>query len=286
MKISKITEFQANYDVFLLDLYGLMYDEDTMYPGAIEFLQSLKDTGKKVVFISNAPRTSERTAQRLAKFNITPELYHMIYTPGQMFFDDCNNGSMIPVNGKYFAFGSDLQDINYVNNVRSLTRTDNIEEAQCLISFNVFDSEEDNAKIKEMLLVALENNLPMLCLNPDKIVRKHSVAKDVLCAGYVSDMYDKMGGNVVYYGKPYNRIYDRIWDFLGKPDKKQMIAMGDALETDIEGASRFGIDSGLVLTGIHSDCVANGGIVNLDRLEKLIKGYDVFPKYILKNLLP
>ena len=37
-----------------------------------------------------------------------------------------------------------------------------------------------------------------------------------MCAGSLASMYEKMGGKVIYFGKPYNNVYQEVYSFLDK----------------------------------------------------------------------
>ena len=50
-----------------------------------------------------------------------------------------------------------------------------------------------------------ELKLPMICANPDKIVRKGN--RLLYCAGSLAEKYSGMGGTVLMAGKPYEPIY-------------------------------------------------------------------------------
>ena len=77
--------------------------------------------------------------------------------------------------------------------------------------------------------------------------------RSFLCAGSFAKYYEEKGGDVLYHGKPHRPIYDMAWSLLGKPDKSRIIAVGDSLHTDIQGANGFGIASLFNLVGIHQD---------------------------------
>ena len=109
---------------------------------------------------------------------------------------------------------------------------------------------------------------PMICLNPDLIVGIGDI--DYPCGGALAKHYEELGGTVIYHGKPHKPIYDIAYNMLGKPDKKRMIAIGDSLHTDIQGANNFEIDSLFNLSGIHLKEVSENKIINPVKLEALI----------------
>ena len=54
----------------------------------------------------------------------------------------------------------------------------------------------------------------MICTNPDLIVDKGN--RRELCAGSVAMVFEKMGGEVVYFGKPYPEVYNQSTDNKNK----------------------------------------------------------------------
>ena len=116
-------------------------------------------------------------------------------------------------------------------------------------------------------------SLKMICVNPDlEIIRGK---KKEICAGALALQYEKLGGKVKYFGKPYKKIYQKTLEKIKVKNKKKIIAIGDSLRTDILGANNFGIDSALVLSGIHG---------NIKAIEKLCKKTNIYPKFLLNKL--
>ena len=95
-----------------------------------------------------------------------------------------------------------------------------------------------------------------------------------LCAGSVAKVFEELGGEVIYFGKPYKEIYNMCF----KPNEK-VLAIGDNLRTDIKGANNLKIDSIFILNGVHIN-----EIENEDQLNKLFKKYNVRPNYYQKTL--
>ena len=62
--------------------------------------------------------------------------------------------------------------------------------------------------------------------------------------------YSKLGGRVVYNGKPHGRIYDVIFNALGVA-RARVIGVGDSYRTDIKGAQEAGAKGVLIAGGIH-----------------------------------
>jgi HAD superfamily hydrolase (TIGR01459 family) len=102
----------------------------------------------------------------------------------------------------------------------------------------------------------------MLCANPDWVVQRGG--KLIWCAGALADAYEKMGGKVIYYGKPKPEIYDLVR--ATAPEAKRMLAIGDGMHTDIKGANAASIDALFVADGIHGEDVADMSPAHLTEL--------------------
>ena len=112
----------------------------------------------------------------------------------------------------------------------------------------------------------------MVCTNPDLIVDRGNERE--LCAGSVAMVFEKMGGKVIYFGKPYAEVYNRS---INNKNKK-VLCIGDNLNTDIKGANLLNYDSLLITSGIHQKEIEENGI------DKISKSYEVICNFTQKEL--
>ena len=90
----------------------------------------------------------------------------------------------------------------------------------------------------------------MICANPDlEIV---SGGRRLLCAGALALHYADRGGAVRWIGKPYPEVYDLVWPLLAGLGRTEILAVGDALRTDMAGGRAVGVAGCWVLGGIHA----------------------------------
>jgi ribonucleotide monophosphatase NagD (HAD superfamily) len=75
---------------------------------------------------------------------------------------------------------------------------------------------------------------------------------------------------VRWHGKPYPSVYDSCLGLLGVADRRRILAIGDSLRTDIAGAAGAGIDSLLVVSGIHAAEFSRDGALDRDRIAAAI----------------
>ena len=84
----------------------------------------------------------------------------------------------------------------------------------------------------------------LICTNPDLTVHRGEIEE--YCAGSLAKIFESLGGEVIYFGKPYEEIYKICFN-----KKEKVLAIGDNLNTDIKGANEMKIDSIFISNGVH-----------------------------------
>ena len=242
------------YDGFILDLWGVIHDGVTPYPGAPGCLRALRDAGKRVVLLSNAPRRAHVAARALPAMGLDDSLYTGIMTSGEATFLALQNAAADPwfarLGRRVFHLGPE-RDRNVIEGL-PLTRVDSPGEADFVVNTGPDDlgSQTDIADFFGVLEACHAASLPMICANPDLEVIRGGTR--VICAGALAQHYAELGGDVRWLGKPDPAIYAPVLAMLGV-ERSKVLAVGDALRTDIAGADSVGIDSCWVLGGIHGE---------------------------------
>ena len=284
--ISNIKEISSQYDYFIFDVWGVIHDGSNAYPGAVEAIAYLRQQNKKICFLSNAPRRADKVGGVLNKFGVTPDLYDFILSSGEATFLDLKKNQE---NGfknfgpNYFYIGPQ-KDIDLLDGL-DYKRVEDATKADFALTTG-FDHEASTLAEKlPQAIAAKENNLKMICVNPDMIVVKQD-GIEMICAGTLARQYEKLGGEVIYYGKPFQSVYKMVCEFFNNPENKKILAIGDGMETDIKGAADFGIDSLLITGGILSKelSVSYNQTVDKNKLERVCARYNLFPKFVISNL--
>lgn len=227
----------------LCDLWGVIHDGTTLYPGVLETLRHLKQQQVRVVFLSNAPRRATMAAENLTRLAIGADLYDGIVTSGEATFDYLKDAVL----GKTYAYIGPEKDRSLMDDAS--IREGAMEDADFVICTG-FDNDDSTIEEKlEYLEAALARQLTLVCANPDmEIVRIDGTR--ALCAGVMAEWYARQGGKVLYFGKPYSRVYEMGLALLGQPPRNRVIAVGDNLLTDIKGGISFGLYNVLVTGGV------------------------------------
>lgn len=244
--LSSISSIIPHYDAFLLDLWGVVHDGSQLYPNVRDTLVAIKKSGKKVIFLSNAPRRASKVADALTNLGIEKELYDHIVSSGEVGFHWLESG-ISPWGNRYYLIAAEkdkdlLENLNY-------EQVYDLKNADFILNLGFGTEEQSLEDYSDVLQDAADISLPMLCLNPDLEVIKISGGR-FPCAGAIAKEYEALGGKVEWFGKPHAMVYEYSHKLLGNIAKKQILAVGDSLETDIPGAKHFGVDSALVTGGI------------------------------------
>lgn len=246
-------EIAGGYDGFVLDLWGVIHNGVAPIPGAPECLEQLHAAGKRVVLLSNAPRRAAIVARQLDKMGIPASHYAGIMTSGEashLMLRDRPDDWYAALGERLFYIGPE-RDLSLIDGL-DLTVMAAPEEASFVLNTgpDFLAPPSDASRYDDVLERCATQQLPMICANPDLEVIVNGAR--VLCAGTLALRYLELGGDARLLGKPDPAIYKPVLEMLGLP-KSRVLAVGDALRTDIAGAAAFGLDSCWVLGGLHED---------------------------------
>jgi HAD superfamily hydrolase (TIGR01459 family) len=248
--LHSVEEIGRSYDAWLVDLWGVMHNGETAFESAIMACERYREQGGIVILLSNAPRPWPSVRRQIAEYGVPSDIDDGMVTSGDV------TRAMIAANSNrnFFHLGPDRDFAVFegleVNRVK-------LEQADIVVLTGLYDDTNETAEDYRQLLTQIkERDLPMICANPDiKVERGEDV---IYAAGAIAALYEELGGNVAYAGKPYRPIYDlamaKINELAGRDiSAGQILAIGDGINTDIKGAIEAGIDPLFIPSGVHVD---------------------------------
>lgn len=249
--LSRFSALADHYDGFILDLWGVIHDGVRAFPQAIHCLDRLRSSNKPVLLLSNVPRPNAPVRAMMRRMGIEDHLYTAILTSGEAVRQaliDPPDQWWANLGPRVFHLGPDRDRPILDGLPREIVRTP--EGADFVLNTGPDDNLDPTAlaAFSPVLRDCARNRLPMICANPDLEVLRGGVR--VLCAGALAVEYRELGGDVCSIGKPDPTIYRSALRQLGVPAGR-VLAVGDALGTDIAGAAGSGLDSCWVLGGLH-----------------------------------
>jgi HAD superfamily hydrolase (TIGR01459 family) len=237
------------YDLVLCDIWGVLHNGMKGSAAAADALVRARAGGTTVVLVSNAPRPKDGVARILDGFDIPRNAYDDIVTSG-----DVTTSLLRGRRGvRLHHLGPD-RDLGIYEGLGVVLT--GLDEAELIVCTGLFDdTTETPDSYRTTLAAAKARDLPFICANPDIVVERGGDL--IWCAGAIAEAYAERGGKVVYCGKPHLPVYEAAFEVArglrgAELDKSRILAIGDALRTDLAGALGAGIDCLFVAAGIHA----------------------------------
>lgn len=243
------SELAPEYDALVCDIWGVLHNGATAFMAACDALKHFRDTYGRVVLLTNAPRPAKDLEDQFRRFGVPLDCFDAIVTSGAAARHDLTHRAARSTLAM-LHLGPD-RDRNVFEGLNiELADADHAQVVLCTGLYH--DDTETPDDYADMLAGLRKRELVMLCANPDLVVQRGGTL--VYCAGALAEAYQKIGGPVVYYGKPHRAIYDVVRAALGGASRP--LAIGDGLRTDIKGANNAGLDALFIADGIHGEDVA------------------------------
>ena len=265
--IKGLSQIEANYDTFFIDLWGVIHNGIELFPKAISVLKNLNKLNKRFVLISNAPRPSKSVEKYLINLKMDKAFLKNIFTSGEAALQTLKDGKY----GKNFYHIGAKRDEDLIKGFEK--NKTSLDKCDFILCTGLFDSQESSLEYYRKLLKEYAKT-KMLCTNPDLVV--HRGSKIEFCAGTVADIFEKLGGQVIYFGKPYPEIYN-----FCLRENENVLAIGDNIRTDIRGANKMKFDSLFITNGIHKKEFFN---LPLKDYDKVLDDYKVKTNFYLESL--
>ncbi|KAF1785715.1 HAD-like domain [Phytophthora cactorum] len=298
--INGLLDVLDKYDVVLIDQYGVLHNGTIPYIGAVDCFNRMIQAGKQVVLLSNTAHRSCGLPIKLGAMGFSTDFQ------GDYLLERCDTHTrcslmtsdldgkvtkrasnpesifhgldveIVPLDKAQFLMVEGTQQVCYSNRVTEVLPTD------------YRHTGEVNDAMKEFLRGGLERKLPLLCPNPDVLA---VMANDrfVYMGGGIAKLYEEMGGEVVYFGKPMKEHFEVCLRLANVTNKPKVVHIGDSLHHDIQGAKNTGVDSIFIAGGVHAKELSVNAWgtseeelrMKPDLLEKLLEKTQLDPTYTM-----
>ncbi|MBN9062568.1 MAG: TIGR01459 family HAD-type hydrolase [Rhizobiales bacterium] len=248
--LSGLSAVADRYDTLFCDIWGVLHDGLRENAPAGEALERFRAQGGTVVLVTNAPIPQAAVARLLDKKQVRRQAWDAIVSSG-----DVTRSLLVERGGGgVFHIGPD-RDLSLFADLptaRAPMETASVAVVTGLVREETESAEDYLPQLQQMRARYLD----LVCANPDRVV--HVGDRLLPCAGAIGDLYEELGGVVLWAGKPHAPIYDMA---LAKAralrgadiDKARILMIGDSVRTDLAGATAYGLDALFVSRGIHRD---------------------------------
>src|SRR6201986_1595334 len=248
--VDGLRDFVADKNVVLSDIWGVVHNGLEAFPEACEALHTFRKQGGTVILITNAPRPADSVQRQLRKLGVADETYDAIVSSG-----DLTRHFVADHPGRKVFWLGPERDTSIHRGLDPVLAP--LEEADYIVCTGLMDDETETAEdYRGMMTQARQRNLPLICANPDIVGERGD--RLIYCAGASAELYRELGGEVIFYGKPHRPIYERAIQLATvhgghEIALNRVLAIGDSVRTDLDGAHGFGIGCLFVTRGIHSE---------------------------------
>ena len=244
----------ARYDALLFDAYGVLVHRDGLLPGARGTLARLRDLGKPFLVVTNsAARLPERAAARYRGFGLPIEP-DQIVTSGALLKPYFSGQGL---QGLRFAILGPRDTYRYVELAGAEPVPPNADFDGVVIGDQVgFPFLESIDAVLSRLIVKFDHgeSQPLILPNPDLVYPKAegfgitSGAVALIIEAALKQRYPNRSDTAfIPLGKPEPTLFAEA---VRRAGTRNVVMIGDQIDTDIQGACRFGIDSALVAGGV------------------------------------
>jgi HAD superfamily hydrolase (TIGR01459 family) len=272
----------SNYDVLLCDVWGVVHNSIVASPEAHDALSRFRAKGGAVVLITNAPRPAAEVRAQLDKMGVPHHAYDDIVTSG-----DLSRAVVAARPAKAVYHIGPKRDLPLFSGL-GVSFVPN-ESADYIVCTGLFHDEGETPEdYRASFEQSRARDMFMLCANPDLVVERGTQL--IYCAGALAELYQAMGGEVLYAGKPQPPIYEEALLHAATARGKntqhaRVLAIGDSLRTDMKGAEAFGIDGMFVTNGIHAEELGHRAAPDPARMADVFAKYGVRPTAVMRNLV-
>lgn len=274
--IGSIKDIAQNFDLFLIDQFGVLHDGTRPFDGAARLLDWLRRQGKPVVVLSNSAKPAKANQQRLAALGIATDLFERVLTSGDLARRNIVAGRLpapFRQGARVLVVGREGDD--YQLDSAGLRAVSAGEACDFVLFAGSSVPETSMEEYRRRLAPAAAAAIPGLCCNPD-LTMLTATGPQPGC-GVLARLYRDLGGNVLWVGKPEISFFEEARLMFAPTLARRTLVIGDSLDHDILGARRAGLPSALVRTGVHQH-------MRHDELLRYMK-QTAAPDFLLRSLM-
>lgn len=250
--IQSLRCIESEFDVAVLDQFGVLHDGREAVPGAAQAVDWLYRSGKRVVVMSNSGKRESLNRERIAGLGVPLPEGTVVETSGETAWRAFRDRTVpLPGRGTYRLLpiaGSWGDAVVWAQGNPNVALVSDFRDAGAVLLMGMPTGDEA-AFGHETLEAALASGIPVICSNPDR----SSLRGDALVSspGVMADRFERAGGQVIWFGKPYREIFDGIRDRFPEKRRERFVMIGDSILHDVAGAATAGFRSLFVRSGIH-----------------------------------
>jgi HAD superfamily hydrolase (TIGR01459 family) len=257
----------SGYDVVFCDVWGVMHNGRRAYEESGDALARFRAGGGTVILVSNAPVPAAGVERVLDRTGVRRDAWDSIVSSGDIALGHIAEKGY----RKLHRIGPARRDSMLFTRLPGSNVP--VAEADAIVCTGLADdANETVANYHPMIEEGVAAKVPFVCANPDLVVDVGETR--YLCAGSIAAEYERRGGEVFWAGKPHASAYEAAFEQAAalrgsRPGAARVLAIGDAVRTDLAAAHGAGVDALFIASGIHNQDVLTGSEIDAAKLAAL-----------------
>lgn len=244
----------SKYEVIFFDAFGVLKTYNGLIPGIENTFAYLNETGKDFYVVTNdASRSPEQLAESYVRLGIKDVTPDRIISSGMLareYLDlKVRNGIVAYLGTENSAHYIGTSDIKTMS-IREVDLSD-LNEVNALV-FLDDEGFDWNTDLTKTLNLLRKRNIPVIVANTDKTYPASKTRLSIAVGALAKMIEDTIGRQFIRFGKPDPQMFIFAYQHIKNypnVSKRDILMVGDTLQTDILGGNKFGLDTALVLTG-------------------------------------
>ena len=151
LDIEGLSSIVDNYQLFYVDLWGVVHNGVSLHAEAIKALKEITKKEKDYILLTNAPRPNHAVKAFLEKLGMEKEIRDHVFTSGEAALLYLNKN----LSGKTFFHVGPPRDFDLFKNFQKM-KLDKIENCEYILCTGLFDDHDKDLKYYKSLF---ENNI-------------------------------------------------------------------------------------------------------------------------------
>lgn len=242
------------YEIIFFDAFGVLKNYKGLVPGIENTFAYLQEQGKEYYVVTNdASRSPYQLAESYHNKGLMAITHDKIISSGMLAKEYLD----LKVPKGIVAYLGTPDSAHYIESSGLHTlpiseiNESNINEVSALVFLDDegFDWFSDLNKCVNLLR---KRNIPAIVANTDRAYPLNLHDVSIAIGGLANMIESIVGKKFIRFGKPDSQMFMFAYDLIRERrsiEKKDIVMVGDTLQTDIMGGNKFGFDTVLVLSG-------------------------------------
>ena len=241
-QLPNLDSIAEDFDVFLLDAFGVLNIGETAIEGVPDRVAGLQQAGKRVIVVSNAagyPHSDLMEKYRRLGYNFASE---DVITSRKAILRGLGRGPAV----RWGLMATESLGREDIDHLDITYLAEDIAAYDAAEAFLMLGSAAWSETRQALLVASLKRNPRAVYVGNPDIVAPRENGFSTEPGNYAHRLADATGIEPMFFGKPFQNIFDLTFERLSEFDPARTVMVGDSLHTDILGGQIAGLKTALI----------------------------------------